>query len=155
MTLLEVTGDKIWQNRAGGLADSMLDRFSGPEGSCWTTPNEKDLLIRIRDEGDMEMPSGTSMAIDLLLRLHGTSAEARYLDAAANAIRRLSGQFQDHPESWASAVMSLNRYPLPPISENATAANTGAGTSASGDLRSPLSPHHVRVAPSQLSFPHA
>ncbi len=153
MTLFEVTGDKIWQNRAAGLADSMLDRFSRPDGSFSTTPNEKDLLIPITDEGDMEMPSGTSMAIDLLLRLHGTSAEARYLDAAPNAIRRLSGQFQDHPESWASAVMSLNRYPLPPISENATAANTGAGTSASGDLRSPISADHVRVAASQMSIP--
>src|SRR5260370_33812898 len=153
MTLFEVTGDKIWQNRAARLADSMLDRFGRTDGSFSTTPNEKDLLIPITDEGDMEMPSGTSMAIDLLLRLHGTSAEARYLDAAANAIRRLSGQFQDHPESWASAVISLNRYPLPPISENATAATTWAGTNASGELRSPISADHVRVPASQISLP--
>src|SRR5260221_8258610 len=148
MTLFEVKGDKIWQKRAAGLADSMLERFSRPDGSFSTTPNEKDLLIPITDEGDMEMPSGTSMAIDLLLRLHGTSAEARYLDAAANAIRRLSGQFQDHPESWASAVISLNRYPLPSISENATAANSAAGQSALGVFSYLLSPGHVCVAPS-------
>lgn len=101
----------------------------------------------------MEMPSGTSMAIELLLRLQGTTGEARYLDAAANAVRRLSGQFQNHPESWASAVIALNRYPLPSTRENVTAANTAAGTNAQGDLRTPVSADHVRVAASQMSIP--
>jgi len=153
MTLSEVTGDRIWQNRAAALADSMLDRFSRPDGSFSTAPDEKDLLIPLADEGDMEMPSGTSMAIELLLRLQGTTGEARYLDAAANAVRRLSGQFQNHPESWASAVIALNRYPLPSTRENVTAANTAAGTNAQGDLRTPVSADHVRVAASQMSIP--
>ena len=153
MTLLQVTGDKIWQDRATRLADNMLDRFSRPDGSFSTTPNEDDLLIPLADEGDMEMPSGTSMAIDLLLRLRRASGEARYLDAAANTVRRLSGQFRDHPGSWTSAVIALNRYPLPSTRENVTAANTAAGTGASGDFRVPVSADHVRVAASEMSVP--
>lgn len=153
MTLFEVTGDRIWQDRAARLADSMLDRFSQPDNSFSTTPNEKDLLIPIADEGDMEIPSGTSMAIDLLLRLHGASGEARYLDAATDAVRRLSGQFRDHPESWAYAVVSLNRYPLPLTGENMAAANAAKATDAPGDLRTPVSADHVRVAASEMSTP--
>jgi uncharacterized protein YyaL (SSP411 family) len=153
MTLFEITGDNIWQNRAARLSDSMLVRFSRPDGSFSTTPNEKDLLIPIADEGDMEMPSGASMAIDLLLRVHRASGEARYLDAAANTVRRLSGQFQDHPESWASAVISLNRYPLPSARENVAAANPTQATNAPGDFHTPVSADHVRVAASEMSIP--
>lgn len=152
MTLSQVTGDKVWQDRAGELADSMLHRFGRPDGSLSTTPNEHDLLIPLADEGDMEMPSGTSEAIELLLRLRTTSGDARYLDAATDTLRRLSGQFQDHPESWASAITALNRYPLPSTRENVTAANT-AGTNAPGDLRTPVSADHVRVTASEMSIP--
>jgi uncharacterized protein YyaL (SSP411 family) len=153
MTLFEVTGDKVWQNRAARLADSMLDRFNRPDGSFSTTPNEKEVLIPIADDGDMEAPSGTSMAIDLLLRLHGASGGARYLDAASNAVHRLSGQFQDHPENWASTVISLNRYPLPSAREKVTAADTADGRNAPGNLRTPVSADHVRVVASEMSNP--
>ena len=152
MTLLDVTGDKIWQNRAAQLADHMLSRFARPDGSFSTTPNERDLLIPIADEGDLESPSGTSMAIGLLLRLHGASSEARYLNAATDAVRRLSGQFQDHPEAWASAIADLNRYPLLSTRQSVTAASTATGANTSGEFHVPVSADHVRVAASVMSI---
>lgn len=97
------------------------------------------------------MPSGTSMAIDLFLRLHGASGEARYLAAAASAVRRLSGQFQDHPERRASAIVTLNDHPLPSTTAKETAANAAAGTNAPADLRVPVSADHVSVAASEMS----
>jgi uncharacterized protein YyaL (SSP411 family) len=147
-TLSEVTGDKSWKDRAARLADNMLDRFSRPDGSFSTTPNEKDLLIPLAGEGDLEMPSGTSMAVDLLLRLHGPPGKARYLTAAVNAVRRLSGQFQDHPESWASAITALNDHPLPSTTAKETVANAAADTKVPADLRVPVSADHVSVAAS-------
>jgi uncharacterized protein YyaL (SSP411 family) len=152
MTLFDVTGDKIWQNRAAQLADNMLSRFARPDGSFSTTPNEKDLLIPIADEGDLESPSGTSMAIGLLLRLYGASGEARYLNAATDAVRRLSGQFQDHPEAWASAIADLNRYPLLSTRQSVTAASTATGANTSGEFHVPVSADHVRVAASVMSI---
>ena len=150
--LFDVTGDKIWQNRAAQLADHMLSRFARPDGSFSTTPNEKDLLIPIVDEGDLESPSGTSMAIGLLLRLHGASSEARYLNAATDAVRRLSGQFQDHPEAWASAIADLNRYPLLSTRQSVTAASAATGANTSGEFHVPVSADHVRVAASVMSI---
>ena len=152
-TLFEVTGDKNWRDRAARLADNMLDRFNRMDGTFSTTPNEKDLLIPLAEEGDMEMPSGTSMAIALLLRLHKNSGDGRYLAAAVNSVRRLSGQFHDHPESWASAIIALNQYPLPSAPVSTTAANTAAGASAPGDFRVPISADHVRITASQRSVP--
>src|SRR5262249_41972211 len=76
--------------------------------------------------------------------LQKPSGEARYINAAANAVHRLSGQFQDHPEAWASAITSLNRYPLPPAGQNVTATNTA--TSPPASFRVPVSADHVHVA---------
>lgn len=153
MTLFDVTGEKIWQTRAAELANNMLDRFGRPDGSFSTTLNEKDLLIPVADEGDLEMPSGTSMAIDLLLRLHRASDEARYLNAATDAVRRLSGQFRDRPEAWASAIAALNRYPLRSTPESGAIANTATGKNAPQDFSAPASADHVHVAGSAMSVP--
>lgn len=151
MSLADMTGTTIWRDRAALLANSMLDRFSRADGSFSITPNEKDLLIPIADDGDAETPSGTSMAIDLLLRLHGAFGEARFLDAANRAVSRLSGQFQDRPEGWAAAVATLNRHPLPSTRENVTAANSPPIASAPGGIRMPMTADHVRVAASGMS----
>ncbi len=153
MTLFDVTGETIWQTRAAQLANNMLDRFGRPDGSFSTTLNEKDLLVPLADEGDLEMPSGTSMAIDLLLRLHRASDEARYLNAATDAVRRLSGQFQDRSEAWASAIAALNRYPLRSTPEGVTTANTATSKNAPQDFSVPVSADHVRVAGSAMSVP--
>jgi uncharacterized protein YyaL (SSP411 family) len=79
LSLADATGAGIWRERAALLANKMLDRFARADGLFSTTANEKDLLIPIADDGDMETPSGTSRAIDLLLRLHEASGDKRYL----------------------------------------------------------------------------
>src|SRR5260370_19776411 len=120
MSLADVTGEGIWRDRARLLANSILERFVRADGAFSTTSDENDLLIPIADDGDAETPSGTSMAIDLLLRLHEASADRHYLEAITRATTRLGGQFQDHPESWAASVASLHPHRLP----LATAATT-------------------------------
>src|SRR5262249_17502676 len=152
-SLATATGAGIWRDRAALLANSILDRFARADGSVWTKTNENDTVIPIADDGDMETPSGTSMAIDLLLRLHEASGEARYLDAATRAVTRLSGQFQDHPESWAVAVATLNRHQLPSAHASATAANSPPGPSATGGIRVPVTADHVHVSTSAMSVP--
>src|SRR5260370_18528793 len=104
MSLADVTGEGIWRDRARLLANSILDRFVRADGAFSTTSDEKDLLIPIADDGDAETPSGTSMAIDLLLRLHEASPERRYLAAVTAPVTRLGGHFQHHPASWAASL---------------------------------------------------
>jgi uncharacterized protein YyaL (SSP411 family) len=137
---------RTWRERATLLANNILDRFARADGAFSTTADEKDLLIPIVDDGDMETPSGASMAIDLLLRLHEASGEKRYLEAATSAVTRLSGQFQDHPQSWASALATLNRHQLPSTGASATAANSSPTPNATGGRQVPVtadtSSHH-------------
>jgi len=153
MSLADVTGEGIWRDRARLLANSILERFVRTDGAVSTTSDEKDLLIPIADDGDAETPSGTSMAIDLLLRLHEASAESRYLEAVTAAVTRLSGQFQDHPESWAASVATLNRHRLPLGSAGATATNSPPTPSATDGIHVPVTADHVGVTASAISVP--
>jgi uncharacterized protein YyaL (SSP411 family) len=153
MSLADVTGERIWRERARLLANNMLDRFARVDGAFSTTADDKDLLIPIADDGDMETPSGASMAIDLLLRLHEAAGEKRYLAAATSAVTRLSGPFQEHPESWASAIATLNRHQLPSTTADGTTANSSPTSNATAGLQVPVTADHVQVAASALAAP--
>src|SRR5262249_8683969 len=141
MTLFDMTDNRIWQNRSAQVAANMLDRFGRPDGGFSTTSDESGLLIPMVDDGDLEMPSGTSMAIEFLVRLHKASGDTRYLKAATEAVRRSSGQLEDRPEVWASAIASLNRYPLPSTRQNVT--DSAAATNPPAGFRVPVSADHV------------
>jgi uncharacterized protein len=152
MSLADVTGQSIWRDRAALLANNILDRFARADGTLSTTADEKDLLIPIVDDGDMEAPSGTSVAIDLLLRLYEASSQDQYLEIATRTVMRLSGQFQDHPESWAAAIATVNRHQLPSVAGASTsAANSLVTPNANDALHVPVSADHVRVAASAMS----
>jgi len=127
-TLAEVTGDDIWLERAAAIADSMFNRFVGIDGSLKVTTYEEDLPLVFGDEGDTVEPSGTSAAIDLLLRLSVRPGDARYQEASARVLRRVSGLFAEHPGAWAAAVAAVNRNP--PNHVAAAVATSGAAGSA-------------------------
>src|SRR5262249_32035136 len=59
-------------------------------------------------------------------------------------VRRSSGQLEDRPEVWASAIASLNRYPLPSTRQNVT--DSAAATNPPAGFRVPVSADHVHVA---------
>ncbi len=155
MTLADVTGNKIWRDRAALLANTIVNRFVRADGSLSTDVDENDLLIPITDDGDLETPSGTSMAIDLLLRLHDAGGDGQYLAAAMRAIKRLSGQFQDRPKSWAAAVAALNRHALPPASASAATAASAPASDAANAVHLPITADHVQVAAAVTSVPDA
>ena len=142
MALFDATKEEVWRDRAAALANALIDRFVHPDGTLSTTLDEKNLLTPIGDGEDSEVPSGTSAALDLLLRLGAQTADPRYTTVAARVARHLSGQFKDHPEAWPAAVVALNLHPL----KNAEA---GAATSATGGasnvVHMPESADHVRA----------
>jgi uncharacterized protein YyaL (SSP411 family) len=111
VTIYEVSGERSYGTRAGILADAMLKRFSREDGS-FVSSQGSDLLIPVEDSGDDVYPSGTSSAIELLLRLGALSKNPRYIAAAARAIRNLSGQFHLYPERWPVAVTAAATHPL-------------------------------------------
>ena len=87
LALYELTFDRTWLDRARGLADEILARFWDEEAQALfdTASDAEPLVTRPRDITDNATPSGTSLAIELFLKLgdlfaaEPTSARARYL----------------------------------------------------------------------------
>ncbi|MBI2903077.1 MAG: thioredoxin domain-containing protein, partial [Candidatus Methylomirabilis oxyfera] len=112
MSLYDLTKNTVWLTRAAALADDMLQQFARKDGRLSTVPNERDLLIVPEDDGDSVYPSGTSAAIDLLLRLGESTKQARYASAAALVVRHISHQMEQHPSTWGAAVTTVSVHQL-------------------------------------------
>ncbi|HUF21276.1 MAG TPA: protein-disulfide reductase DsbD domain-containing protein [Burkholderiales bacterium] len=148
MTLAEATGKTVWRDRAARLADDILRLFVRVDGSFAMSTDKKSLLIALTDEGDSEAPSGTSAAIELLLKLAAVSgSDPRYRLAARRAADHMSGALQQYPAVWVTTVASLNAYPLPPPEAVArTEEKADAPGAEPENFRIPVTADHVRVS---------
>jgi len=114
LALYDATGDTKWRERASQLADDLLARFQRPDGSLATTTAEKDLPMSPPEDGDNIYPSGSSAAVDLLLRLERCTGTTRYIDAARGIVDRLGHRLEDTPESWPALLLALDENDFVP-----------------------------------------
>jgi uncharacterized protein YyaL (SSP411 family) len=108
LSLAQATGEDIWRTRAALLADDVLHRFARSDGSLASSVDETHLLAPVSDDGDGDMPSGTSAAIDLLQRIAVAFNQPRYADAARAAMGPISARVQRHPEAWSATIVAIN-----------------------------------------------
>ncbi len=132
LALYRAGGDKVWLQRAGTLADALLQRFDPDgDGLLASTADTQTLILAPLEQGDEAYPSGSSAAVDLLAQLSEATGSKRYADAAA----RIAGKVRGRPEQWPTLVAAVNSADLGPAARpNADSANPGQ-TSA-----------HVRVS---------
>ena len=121
-------GEALWRERAAQLADVMLERFG--RGGILATTAADDLLVAPRDDGDSTMPSGTSAALELLLRLAALTGRQDYADGAARVLAQVGGALRERPGMWASAVAALDRHPLPAAARGPAGAAQALATAA-------------------------
>ncbi len=76
MVMYDVTGEQAYEQRAMMLADAMLKRF-GRENGALASSEEANLLIPVQDSQDDVYSSGTSAAVELLLRLGAATKDPR------------------------------------------------------------------------------
>ena len=119
LALHDATGDSKWLHRAGQLADDLLTRFQRADGSLATTTSEQDLPMAPPEDGDTIFPSGSSAAVDLLLRLKRSTRATRYIDAARGIVERLGHRLQDTPESWPALLLALHENNFAPSTRSA------------------------------------
>jgi hypothetical protein len=128
------------------LADSMLTRF-GRENGAFASSQKNNLLLPVEDNEDDVYPSGTSAAIDLLLRLGAETKDARYAAAASRALRYLSTQLHEHPETWPAAVAAANLHPLTLASnDNDVAAKAAGDAGSTASFHVPNTADHVHAS---------
>jgi hypothetical protein len=107
VSLHQLTGEKVWLQRARTLADAMLLRFDAEgTGVLASAAGADTLIVAPLEEGDGAYPSGTSAAVDLLARLGQAAGRKQYADAAAH----IAQQASRHPEQWPTLVAALNAH---------------------------------------------
>jgi uncharacterized protein YyaL (SSP411 family) len=108
LALYEASSDERWFATARSLADTILERFSDPDGAFFDTADDHEALVtRPKDIQDNAIPAGNSMAASVLLRVAALTGEARYQEAAEGAIATVTSYLARFPTgfaNWLSAV---------------------------------------------------
>ncbi len=87
LALASVTGEGVWLDFAGLLLDTVLTRFSAPDGSLYDTADDAERLIRRpQDPTDNAAPSGWTAAAGALLSYAAHTGSDRHRAAAESAL---------------------------------------------------------------------
>jgi uncharacterized protein YyaL (SSP411 family) len=110
LDLYEATGDPSYVKKARAIADSMLARFwdKGTGGFYFSPEDAEALIVRTKDPFDHAIPSGSSMASTVLLRL-GALCDVRYTEPATRELERLASQAVQNPFGLGQTICALDR----------------------------------------------
>ncbi len=97
LTLLEATGDPRWYARALHLAEEAQRRFHDQDEGGWfqTAHDGEQLVARPKDSFDNAQPAGSSVMIEVCLRLAGLTGDLawrRHAEAALRLVQPVAAQ---------------------------------------------------------------
>ena len=101
-----------WLRESMRIADAMLELFKSGEGSLYLAGHDvHDLPVRAMNAHDGALPSGNSIAAQVLLRLGFITGLERYRAAADEIIGSLSGAVRSNPGAYTGLLCAdlLNR----------------------------------------------
>ena len=102
IALYELTFDTIWIERAGAIAQSMIQWFRDDATGVFfdTASDAEQLITRPRDISDNAMPSGTSLAVELLLHLGDLNADTAMRDRATSVLESMATAITKYPSAF-------------------------------------------------------
>ncbi|HEY7553873.1 MAG TPA: thioredoxin domain-containing protein [Candidatus Binatia bacterium] len=112
LDLFEATFDGSLLARARELADIMLDEFWDENDGAffYTGKSHERLISRAKPAFDASIPSGNSMAAQLLLRLYHYTSEDDYLKKAETILRSYRDAMAAQPFGLAHMLAALDFY---------------------------------------------
>ncbi|MGH2723419.1 MAG: thioredoxin domain-containing protein [Actinomycetota bacterium] len=115
LALYETTFQVRWFTEARRLADDMVRLFEDPEGGGFfqTGTDAERLVIRPRELFDNAVPSGNSVAAEVLQRLALLTGEAADERAGVSALRAVRGLLPRAPAMFGQALGALDLYLSP------------------------------------------
>ncbi len=110
--LYEATFNDRWLNEARRLADGMIDLFweQAENGFYDTGRDHEDLVVRPRDVFDNATPCGSSVAVDMLLRLSVFTGDGEYSRRASSALRAMRQYLIRAPNGMGHWLCALDFY---------------------------------------------
>ncbi|MDP6713811.1 MAG: thioredoxin domain-containing protein, partial [SAR202 cluster bacterium] len=109
IALHEADLDPRWLEQADVLAQSMVELFWDPATSQFfdTGRDHESLIVRPRDPSDNAMPSGISMAVEVLLKLSVITDNRDYQTKAVDSLRparEMMARFPTAAGHWLTAL---------------------------------------------------
>jgi uncharacterized protein YyaL (SSP411 family) len=137
LALYEASSDERWFTIARSLAETILERFADPAGGFFDTADDHETLVtRPKDVQDNAIPAGSSMAASVLLRLAALTGEAKYRDAAEQALATVTSYLARYPTGFAN-WLSAAHFAVEGIDELAIAGDpSDPATRALADVAS-------------------
>ena len=112
LTLYETTFDVRWMTEARTLADDLVRLFHDPDGGGFyqTGTDAEALVVRPKELFDNAVPSGNSVAAEVLQRLALLTGEAAYEAAGVSALRGVRDLLPRAPSMFGTALGALDLY---------------------------------------------
>ncbi len=108
LTLFAATGDAAWYDVAARLVTAIGEHFSDGRGGFYDTADDAEALLkRPKDPADNASPSGQSMALSVLIAMHGLTANDEYGDAAQSLATNLHGLAENAPRFAGQTLAAL------------------------------------------------
>ncbi|MDP3507894.1 MAG: thioredoxin domain-containing protein [Candidatus Melainabacteria bacterium] len=112
LNIASVDGDAKWLNTAEQLCQSMIKYFRDEDegGFFFTASDHEELVVRPRSHYDGSVPSGTSVATSVLLKLAKLTGKAEYLDLVEEIFSLYGPHFSRMPDQFANLLSCLDMY---------------------------------------------
>jgi uncharacterized protein len=110
LALYEATQDLQWFEAARALAGEMIAHFADDEGAGFydTSDDHEALVRRPKDVMDNAIPSGNSVATDVLLRLATLTQQPELEERAASWLNALADVAQQHPGAFGRLLCAMD-----------------------------------------------
>lgn len=106
IALYQLTLERTWLDRASRLADTIIERFWDDEVRAFfdTASDAEQLVTRPRDVTDNAIPSGSSLAAELLLILGDMFAEGEYTERGSYLLETIAEPMARFPTAFGHAL---------------------------------------------------
>jgi len=131
--LYDVSGERVWLERAQEVVDGMIAQFWDEEsGGFFMNAEAPDppLMIRPKDTTDGAIPSGNSVAVRALALLAKRTGKMIYQDKANVTLTALSSSILSHPISYTYLLLSVDELLYGEVGPRQYGANGGVKATA-------------------------
>ena len=110
LSLYEATFDPRWLDEVRDLLREMLAAFWDEDAAAFfdTAKDQEQLVVRPQDVTDNAIPSGTSLAVDVLLRAGLLLGEPSWTDRARSTLQRLAPTAAKAPLAFGRLLAALD-----------------------------------------------
>ena len=110
VSLYEATFDARHLDQAVTLMQTVLDKFSDPQGGgfFYTADDHEELIVRNKGFADNAVPSGNAMAATVLMRLAKLTGGSEYEEAASLAMQATSELMRRAPSATSQMLIAVD-----------------------------------------------